>query len=56
MIREEVSMGTMIKGLTIHLVVTGVVRARIRLWLGLRIMLLGAWLTGCGVNMSFKPR
>jgi hypothetical protein len=56
MIREEVSLGELISGLKIQLVVTGVARARIRLWLGLRIIRLGAWVTGCGFETGFTPR
>lgn len=49
-------MGEMLKDLSIHLVVTGVVRTRLRLWLGLRIIRLATWVIGCGIDIQFKGK
>jgi hypothetical protein len=50
--KAEISMPQVVKGLTIRAVVTGRRRTAIRLWLGCRVMVLGAWVIGCGIDVS----
>ena len=32
--------------------VTGMKRAKLRLWLGIKLIALGAWITGCDVEIN----
>lgn len=48
----DVSMAELAGQMTINLRLTGVNVFRVRLWLGARLMRLGAWVMGCGIKFD----
>jgi hypothetical protein len=51
----KIPMRQVMPKVTLHMVITGMVRARLRLWLGARIIRLGGYVIGCSVEMVVKP-
>lgn len=52
----ELSMPDLMKHMTLDMVVTGQREASIRIWLGTRLLKLGAWVMGCGVNVEVSAK
>ena len=56
MAQARVSMGELMGGVIVHLEVTGIKRARLRAWLGIHLMRLGAWVTGVTVDVRLESQ
>ena len=50
----DVPMRDSVRALTLHLRVTGVPVARLRMAIGAQFVRLGAWIIGCGVEIEAK--
>lgn len=49
--KSEISMPGLVRQLTLEVVVTGIRLTKMRIWLGTRIIKLGALVVGCGVEI-----
>lgn len=52
---SSISMPRAMKQVTLHMVVTGKRRTRVRLWLGSRLLRLARAIIGCGVEIVSMP-
>ncbi|HKY80270.1 MAG TPA: hypothetical protein VJM09_02220 [Sphingobium sp.] len=55
MIASNISMPQVVRGITLQCSVTGVRRARLRIWLGAKMLKLAAAVIGCAVEVDIKP-
>jgi len=52
---SSISMPKVMKQVTLHMVVTGMGRTQVRLWLGTQLLRLAGVVIGCGVEIVSKP-
>lgn len=54
MAKAEVSLPKIMRGVTLEVVVIGVKRTQVRIWLGCKIMILAAMIMGCTIKVEME--
>jgi hypothetical protein len=49
---HDISMSKVVRGITLHVRITGMAVAKARIWLGTRLIVLAAYIIGCGVEVE----
>lgn len=52
--KAEISMPQTMRQITLEAVVIGVRRAKLRIWLGCKLLMFAAWIMGCAIEVEMK--
>ena len=55
-IKKTINVSNVIKNICLEVIITGIIKFKIRMYLGMQLLKLAAWVIGCQIELSINEK